>query len=168
MSNGEKAKQKIYEAAASEFKKHLNIRPVHKYFYLYRIFLGEFQIARRKGHRINFQWIWSRARKIYREQQNDPHSEIKKHMIVAFIKRHNIRMRMRQSNRKQQKESFHPDQLKWHATTRERIWYVAEMMNRMIKNGEDFDSAAFQHRSKSTFIRCKYEENLPQVRSWTK
>ena len=28
------AKQKIYEAAASEYKKHLKIRPARKYFYI--------------------------------------------------------------------------------------------------------------------------------------
>ena len=64
-----------------------------------------------------------------------PNSEIKEHVIVAFVKRNDIIMRMRQRNRKQSKECFRPDLLKLDAY----VWYVAEMTNRMMKNGEDFD-----------------------------
>jgi len=106
---------KILACAASEYKKHLKIRPARKYNELYRQFLIDFKTARSKGHRVNFGWLWSKARTIYRKQKNDPNVIVRKHVITAFIKRHGIRMRARQRNRKQSKEAFRNDLMKWHA-----------------------------------------------------
>ena len=55
-------KKKILECAASEYKKHLKIRPARKYNDLYKELLVEFKTARSKGHRVNFGWLWSKAR----------------------------------------------------------------------------------------------------------
>jgi len=118
---------KILACAASEYKKHLKIRPARKYNELYRQFLIDFKTARSKGHRVNFGWLWSKARTIYRKQKNDPNVIVRKHVITAFIKRHGIRMRARQRNRKQSKEAFRNDLMKWHGTTRERL----------VKTGKD-------------------------------
>jgi len=118
---------KILACAASEYKKHLKIRPARKYNELYRQFLIDFKTARSKGHRVNFGWLWSKARTIYRKQKNDPNVIVRKHFITAFIKRHGIRMRARQRNRKQSKEAFRNDLMKWHGTTRERL----------VKTGKD-------------------------------
>ena len=117
-----KDKNKIFAEAASRHKKNsLKIRSARKYDDLYRCLLVKFKSARGKGHRVNFHWLWSNARKIYRDQQGNPNAVIKKHVIVAFIKRHDIRMRSRQRNRKQPKEYFQEGLLKWHATLRERV-----------------------------------------------
>ena len=52
---------------------------------------------------------------------NDPDAIIRKHVIVNFIKRHNIRMRARQRNRKLAKEDFRQKIEEWHLTIRERL-----------------------------------------------
>ena len=46
------------------------------------------------------------TRDIYRKQQDDENATVKKHVIVSFLKRFNIRMRCRHRNRKQPKEFF--------------------------------------------------------------
>ena len=103
-----------------EHKKHLKIRPARKFLNLFKSLPTEFKVAR-KSDRVNFQWLWSQARKSYGEQQNDPNAEIGKHVIVAFIKPNDIRMSARQRNRKQTKESFRPDLQNWYATTERLI-----------------------------------------------
>ena len=52
---------------------------------------------------------------------NDPDVVVRKHVIVNFIKRNNIRMRARQRNRNKSKESFRESLKQWHTTTRERL-----------------------------------------------
>ena len=52
---------------------------------------------------------------------NDPDAIIRKHVIVNFIKRHNIRMRAKQRNRKLAKEDFRQKLEEWHLTTRARL-----------------------------------------------
>ena len=56
--------------------------------------------ARSKNFRIDFNWIWSKAPNLHREMTNDLDAIIRKHAIVNFIKRHNIRMKVKQQNRK--------------------------------------------------------------------
>ena len=116
-----KEREKIFKCAASEYRKHLKIRPATKYLELYSVLKKDFQDARSKGHRVNFGWLWSRARKIQRQLTDDPNATVRKHVITNFIKRNNVRMRTRQRNRKRSKESFRNDLMKWHATTRERL-----------------------------------------------
>ncbi|MEO0683927.1 MAG: hypothetical protein AAFY76_02490 [Cyanobacteria bacterium J06649_11] len=120
-------KKKILECAASEYRKHLKIRPARKYNDLYKELLDEFKTARSKGHRVNFGWLWSKARIIYRRQKNDPNVTVRKHVITAFIKRNRVRMRTRQRNRRESKEAYRNDLMKWHGTTRERL----------VKTGKD-------------------------------
>ena len=52
---------------------------------------------------------------------NDPEVIVRKHVIVNFLKRNNIRMRARQRNRNKSKESFREPLKQWHASTRERF-----------------------------------------------
>ena len=80
-------------AAVSEHKKTLKIRPARKYLDLYKVLLKKFKEARSKDFRIDFNWIWSKARNLHREMTNDPDAIIRKHVIVNFIKRPNIRMK---------------------------------------------------------------------------
>ena len=116
-----KDKTKILQCAASEHKKNLKIRPAKKYQEVYACLKEEFKTARSKGHRVNFGWLWSKARNIHRRLENDPNATVRKHVITAFIKRNRIRMRARQRNRRQPKEAFRHDLMKWHGTTRERL-----------------------------------------------
>ena len=92
--------------AASEHKKSLKIRPARKYLDLYKVLLIKFKEAGSKDFRIDFNWIWSKARNLLRELTNDPDAIIRKHVIVNFLKPHNIRMRAKQRNRKRAKEDF--------------------------------------------------------------
>ena len=90
----------------SEHKKHLKIRPVRKYLALYDSLLRVFKTTRSKGYHVDFDWLWSKMRVLYKEMTSDPEVVVHKHMIVNFIKRNNIRMRARQRNRNKSKESF--------------------------------------------------------------
>ena len=81
----------------------LKQRPARKYLPLYNTLLRTFKEAQSNGHHVNFNWLWSRARQIYRQQQADENIIVKKHVIVPFLRRFNIRMRCRQSNKKEPK-----------------------------------------------------------------
>ena len=96
-------------------------RPSKKYNELFSALLAKFREARGKGHHVNFNWLWSKARVIYRNQLNDETAVVKKHVITTFLKRYNIRMRCRQRNKKLPKEAFREDLRKWHAIMRERL-----------------------------------------------
>ena len=114
-------KGKIMLAASNDHKKLLKIRPSTKYAELYRDLRKVFLEARSKGHRVDFNWIWSKARILYRQKTNDPNAIVRKHVIVNFIKRNDLRLRSRQRNRKLSKENFRLPMQQWHATTRERL-----------------------------------------------
>ena len=88
---------------------------------MYKELLTVFKNARSRVHRVDINWIWCKARKIYREQTKNLDAVIRKHVIVNFIKRHNLKLRARQRNRRRSKESFRKELQKWHQTTRERL-----------------------------------------------
>ena len=113
-----KDKVKIETVASSEFKEHLKIRPARKYKLLFAELLKD---ARRRGHRVDFNWIWSKARIIQRKQTDDPDAIIRQHVVVNFIKRNNIKMRARQRNKPMPKAELEQKLKEWHATTRERL-----------------------------------------------
>ena len=54
-------KGKIMLAASNDHKKLLKIRPSTKYAELYRDLRKVFLEARSKGHRVDFNWIWSKV-----------------------------------------------------------------------------------------------------------
>ena len=89
-------------AAVSKHQKTLKIRPAQKYLDL--VLLKKFKEAQSKGFCIDFNWIWSKARNLHREVTSVPVAIICKHIIVNFIKRHNIQMRAKQINHKLAKE----------------------------------------------------------------
>ena len=65
------------------------------------LFFEVFQTARSK----DFNWRRSKTRVLYREMTNVPEVNVRKHVIVNFVKRNNIRMRAHQRNRNKSKES---------------------------------------------------------------
>ena len=87
---------------------------------MYTALLAKFKAAREKGYCVNFRWLWSKARQIYKEQEGET-AIVRKHVITTFIKRFNLRMRAKQRNRKKSKESFRDDLSKWHGTMREHL-----------------------------------------------
>ena len=116
-----KDKDKIIKAATGEHKNLLKVRPSVKYMSLFKKLIIKFRDARSKGHRVNFNWLWAHARILYKEETGDSSATVGKHVIVSFVNKHKIKMRRRQRNRKQPKESFRKELQKWHATTRERL-----------------------------------------------
>ena len=97
-----KQKQKLIDAAKSEYKNHLKIRRVTKYVNLYKVLEKMFKECRAKGYRISFAWLWSRARTIYREQLGNESATVKHHVIVNF----NLRMRKKQRSKNVSKEDM--------------------------------------------------------------
>ena len=77
----------MFKCAASEYSNYLNIRPPTKYLELYCILKKEFHDAQTKGHRVNFGWLWSKARKIQTRLTNDPNVTVRKHVITNFIEK---------------------------------------------------------------------------------
>jgi len=98
-----KDKKKITAAAATAHKKILKIRPSKKYNQLFSVLMTRFEAARSKGYSVDFNWLWCKARVVYREITGSPNATVRQHVITTFLKRHNIRMRARQRNRKTSK-----------------------------------------------------------------
>ena len=109
------------QTAVSEHENSLKIRPAPKYLDLYKVLLRKFKETWSKGFQIGFNWIWSKARNLHREMTSNPDAIIKKHVIVNFIKQHNIQMRAKQRNCKLAKEDFRQKLVEWHLTTTERL-----------------------------------------------
>lgn len=72
-----KNKESIFQAASDQKKKNLfKIRSGAKA--LYRALLANFNDARTKGHHVDFIWLWSKGCKIYREQEGNEKTDLKK------------------------------------------------------------------------------------------
>ena len=102
-----KERHAIMRDAASSLRKQLYDRLWQK-----------FKEARSKGIPVNFHWLWSKARVI--QNEIDDKERIKKHVIVRFLQKYQIRMRAKQRNKKKPKQQKIPDLQKWHATYREK------------------------------------------------
>lgn len=117
-----KMKDKIVRAVVGENKNMFKVtRPARKYNKLFKALNVKFLDSRSTGHRIDFNWLWSKARVIYREQENNDDAVVKKHVIVNFIKRYHLKLRRTQRTKKQDKEAFREPMMKWHSTLRERL-----------------------------------------------
>ena len=69
---------------------------------------------------MDFNWIYSNARKITRELTGEPVAIVKQHVIANFIKRYNLKRRKIQRNKRLPKEHYRNSIEKWHFTLRER------------------------------------------------
>lgn len=117
-----KNKQQITQMAAGRLSSKLTkIRPSTKHSELFEALFTKFKACRTRGYRVDFSWLFSRARKIKAEQTNDPNATMRVHVIVTFLKRYKVRMRTKQRSKKESKESHEPELKKWHATTREKL-----------------------------------------------
>ena len=89
-----KMKNKILNATVDEIKMFTRVAyPSKKYNELYKALNLKFLDARSKERRVDFSWLWSKARVICREQQNNEDADVKKHAIVNFIKRYHLKLR---------------------------------------------------------------------------
>ena len=91
------------------------------------------KVARARGRKVNFNWLWSKARAIQREQTGDDAAVVRQHVITTFLRRYNVHMRARQRNRNKPKEAYRNDLMKWHSVTRERLV-------RTGANGDSYDN----------------------------
>ena len=122
-----KDKDKILPAAAvNRKKKLLKVRPSTKHSELFNALFKRFKDARDRGSKVNFNWLWSKARLIHAEQTGNPDAVVQQHHIITFIERYKIRMRAKQRNKKVSKESLILPLKKWHSTTREKLIRVGK------------------------------------------
>ena len=61
-----KSKVKIKHASKSTHRLTFKLRPSVKYTGIYAVLLEQFKTARAMGSCVNFGWLWSKARKIYK------------------------------------------------------------------------------------------------------
>lgn len=52
---------------------------------LFSALLVKFTGAKGKGHHVEFNWFWSKARVIYQSQLNDATAITKEHVIITFF-----------------------------------------------------------------------------------
>ena len=117
-----KEKDSIIAAATDKHKKlYAKQRKSTKYIDLYKALFEELKKARGKGLKVNFNWLWSKARTLHRKMTNTDSAVIKKHVVTTFLNRFNVRMRSRQRNKNKPKEAYRNDLMKWHSITRERL-----------------------------------------------
>ena len=81
----------------------------------------KFLDARSRGRCVDFNWLWSKARVIYREQQKSDDAIVKKHVIVNFIKGNHLKLCPVQRRKKKPKQAFRESLMKWDSTLRERL-----------------------------------------------
>eukprot|EP00794_Sanderia_malayensis_P010179 gene10179-11221_t len=81
-----------------------------KYVEWYRLLLSEMKAVRGNGLKVNFNWLWKKARSIQRDHTKDDSAEIRKHVITIFLKRYNVLMRTEQRNHNESPMPFVVDQ----------------------------------------------------------
>ena len=115
-----KNKIEISQAAVGEHKNMLRIRKSQKYNDLFKELRDVFMAARENGRPVDYNWLWSKGRNIYKKQQGQD-AILRKHVIVTFIKRNHLKLRRAQRNKKLSKEHYRNSLKQWHATMRERL-----------------------------------------------
>ena len=121
VSKWSKHKENIIMAASDIHKRKLfKIRSSVKYQSLYKELYAQFTEARSKGYHVDFNWPWSKGRKIHRNQTGDETAILRKHVIANLLKRNNLKRRKIQRNKKLPKEHYRADLVKWHYNLRER------------------------------------------------
>ena len=115
-----KKKEAILEGAVGEHKMLLKIRSGTKYNELFATLKLLFEDSRKKGHRVDFNWLWSKASNIYRLQKAAD-AVVRKRVITTFIKRNNLKYRRVQRNKNESKEAYREKIQKLRSTMRERL-----------------------------------------------
>ena len=117
-----KNKENIIAAAVKKNKKlRKKQRKLAKYLELYRQLFEKMKAVRAKGWKVNFNWLWSRARTIQHKLTGEETVVIRKHLITTFLSLCIVRMRARQRNRKKPKEAYWDDLMKRDSVIKERL-----------------------------------------------
>ena len=93
-----KQKYTILKNAACKAKNTFKARPTKTFNKLFKELRTLFLEAREKGHKLDFNSLWSKARIIYHRQLNDPSAAVRKHIVVNFIKRNDLKLHQVQRN----------------------------------------------------------------------
>ena len=80
---------------------------------------GKIPVSKDKGLYCELCIVMELARTL--QNEIDPSTEIKNHVIVYFLQRYQIRMRSKQRKKKQPKKEKIPKLMKWHAIFSEKI-----------------------------------------------
>ena len=115
-----KQQEAIKKAAVRADTNLFKIRPACKYINLHSELLQVFIASHGKGHRVDFKWLWSKAWNFHQAQEVQD-AVVKKHVVKNFIKRHHLKYRKVQRNKKMSTEEFPKKLMKWHATLCERL-----------------------------------------------
>ena len=98
------------------------IRPSIKCQVLYKELYAQFTEARSKGYHVDFNWLWSKGRKIHRNQTGYQIKILTKHVIANLLRHNNLKRKKIQRNKKLLKEHYRADLVKWHYNLRERAF----------------------------------------------
>ena len=99
-----KQKDAISQAAAGEHKNLMKIRPSTRHNNLFHKLRPIFNEARSKGQIVDFNWLWSKARRNYRDEGKE--EVVKKHVVVTFIRRNRLKYRKIQRNKNKVRKLF--------------------------------------------------------------
>ena len=95
-----KDKDSIIAAAADKHRKlYAKQRKSTKYLELYRLLFDQLKAVHDKCRKMNFNWIWGKAHSVQRDLIGGDKVIVRKHVITAFLRKNNVRMRASQSNR---------------------------------------------------------------------
>ena len=115
-----KQKEAIKKVAFGEHRNVFQIFPARKYINIFTELLKVFTASCGKSHRVDFNWLWLKARNVYQDQEFQG-AVVKKHVLKSFIKRHHLKYFRAQWNKKKSKEAFRVKLVKWHETLCERL-----------------------------------------------
>ena len=101
-----KDKDSIIAAAADKHRKlYAKQRKSTKYRELYRLLFDQLKAVHDKCQKMNFNWIWSKDHSVQRDLIGGDKVIVRKHVITAFLRKNNVRMRASQRNRSLAKRS---------------------------------------------------------------
>ena len=115
-----KQKEAMKKVAFEEHRNLFQIFQARKYINIFTELLKVFTASCGKGHRVDFNWLWSKAWNVYQDQECQG-AMVKKHVVKSFIKRHHLKYFRVQWNKNKSKEAFRVKLVKWHETLCERL-----------------------------------------------
>ena len=117
-------REKIFAQAARKSVNDLfKIRPSAQYKHqaLFHQLNMDFEEARRKGYKVDHNWLWVRAIKIKRMQEQDDEATIGSWCVAAFVKMFRIRSRAKQRTKNVSKEHSIPQLTAFHGRMRAQL-----------------------------------------------
>ena len=114
-------KDKIMEATRRASKKFSRLRPYTKHARLFELLQKRLNATRLQDCLTDFPWLWAEARSIHAELKENPEAMICAHVVILFLKRYGVRIRVQPKYRKLSREVYEPKMKRWHAELRERL-----------------------------------------------